>query len=72
MTIMIMGISAIVFLLFVFMAMTFILLDALIKERRSNEDYYKRLRRDYDFRIGELQAEIEVRDTILDAYGIRR
>lgn len=72
MTIMIMGISTIVFLLFVFMTMTFILLDALIKERRSNEDYYKRLRRDYDFRISELQAEVDVRDTILDAYGIRR
>ena len=37
MTMMIMGISTIVFLLFVFMTMTFILLDALIKERRSSQ-----------------------------------
>lgn len=72
MTMMVVGISTLVFLLFVFMLMTFILLDALIKERKCNEKYYRKLRRNYDIRISELQAEIEVRDTILDAYGIRR
>lgn len=72
MTMMIVGISIVVFMLFVFMLMTFILLDALIKERKRNENYYKKLRRSYDIRISELQAEVEVRDTILDAYGIRR
>lgn len=72
MTAMIIGVSILIFLLFVFMLMTFVILDALIKERKRNEEYYKKLRRNYDIRISELQAEIEVRDTILDAYGIRR
>ena len=51
MIMMVVGISTLVFLLFVFMLMTFILLDALIKERKCNEKYYRKLRRNYDIRI---------------------
>lgn len=72
MTMAIVGISVLVLLLFIFMMITAILMDILEKEREENRQYYKMLRREYDHKIEDLKAEIEVRDVLLDAYGIRR
>lgn len=50
----------------------YILMDRIEKMQADNDKYFHSIRKSYDSRVAELEAEIAVRDEIIKRYDLSR